>query len=104
MLLKASKDKKCVLVDSVTTVSDIPPEAWAYQLGNRSALAWVLEQHKEKKPKDPVIAASFNNYRLADIKEDLVVLIGKICRVSVETVRITDLMRLKNNVRDEVRT
>ena len=49
-----------------------------------------------------MIAASFNNYRFAKVKEDLVVLIGKICRVSVETVRITDLMRAKNNVRDEV--
>lgn len=97
VLLKASKDKKSVLVDSVTTLSDIPPEAWTYQLGNRSALDWVLEQHKEKKPKDPVIAASFNSYRLDDIKEDLVALIGKVCQVSVDTVKITEAMRLKNN-------
>jgi len=49
-----------------------------------------------------VIAASFNNYRLADIKEDLVALIGKICQVSVETVKITDLMRSKNKAPDGV--
>ncbi len=97
VLLKASKDKKSVLLDSVTTLSDIPGEAWTYHLGNRSALAWVLEQHKEKKPKDPVIAASFNSYRVADIKEDLVALIGKVCQVSVETVKITEAMRAKGN-------
>lgn len=43
VLLKASKEMKSVLIDSVTTLSDIPPEAWTYQLGNRSAPAWVLE-------------------------------------------------------------
>ena len=57
----------------------------------------MLEQHKEKKPRDPVIAASFNTYRLADIKEDLVSLIGKVCQVSVETVKITEAMRAKGN-------
>ena len=93
VLLKASKDKKSVMIDSITTLSGIPPEAWTYQLGNRSALAWALEQHKEKKPKDPVIAASFNTYRLADIKEDLVDLIGKICQLSVDTVKITEAMK-----------
>ncbi len=100
VLLKASKDKKSVHVDSITTLSNVPPEAWTFQLGNRSALAWVLEQHKEKKPKDSIIAASFNNYHLADVKDSLITLIGKICHVSVETVKITNLMTLKNKALD----
>jgi hypothetical protein len=29
-------------------------------LGNRSALEWVLDQYKEKTPKDPTIREKFN--------------------------------------------
>mgnify|MGYP007130765185 CR=1 FL=1 len=32
------------------TLAGVPPEAWAYRLGNRSAIDWVLDQYKEKKP------------------------------------------------------
>jgi len=43
------------VLDSETQLSGVPPEACAYRLGNRSALEWVLDQHKEKTPKDPTI-------------------------------------------------
>jgi len=39
-------------------LTSIPPEAWDYRLGNRSALEWILDQYKEKKPKDPTIRES----------------------------------------------
>ena len=53
----------------------------------------MLDQHKEHKPKDPVIAASFNTYRLAIFKDSVIDLIGRVTRLSVETVRITEEMR-----------
>ena len=71
----------------------MPAEAWRDQLGNRSALDWVLDQHKEKTPKDPTIRARFNTYRFADYKEAVVDLLDRVTTVSVETVRITDAMR-----------
>ncbi len=51
-----------ITLDSETVLSGIPPEAWEYQLGNRSALEWILDQYKEKKPKDPTIRAKFDTY------------------------------------------
>jgi predicted helicase len=66
----------------------VPPEAWEYKLGNRSALEWVLDQYKEKKPRDKTIREKFNTYRFADYKEEVIVLLGKVCKVSVETVGI----------------
>jgi predicted helicase len=42
--------------------------AWDYKLGNRSALEWILDQYKEKKPKDPTIAKLFNTYNLLTTK------------------------------------
>ena len=71
----------------------IPPEAWDYKLGNRCALDWILDQHKEKTPKDPTIREKFNTYRFADYKEKVVDLLMRVTRVSVETVAITQAMR-----------
>ena len=33
---------------------------------------WVLDQYKEKKPKDPTIAAKFTTYKFANYKEHVV--------------------------------
>lgn len=76
-----------------------PADAWRYRLGNRSALEWVLDQYKEKKPRDPTIAAKFNTYRFADYKEDVIELLGRVCAVSVRTVEIVDGMEDVGRVR-----
>ncbi|MFN7285659.1 MAG: type ISP restriction/modification enzyme, partial [Dolichospermum sp.] len=65
-----------------------PKIAWEYMLGNRSALEWILDQYKEKKPKDPTIAEKFNTYRFADYKEQVIDLLMRVCTVSVETMKI----------------
>ena len=62
-------------------------------MGNRCAIDWVLDQHKEKKPKDPTIREKFDTYRFADHKEKVVDLLMRVTTVSVETVRITDAMK-----------
>src|SRR5574338_282273 len=87
-LLKADPAAGRILVDSETTLSGIPPEAWTYRLGNRSALEWVLDQHKEKKPKDPTIREKFDTYRFADHKGRVIDLLARVTRVSVETMAI----------------
>ncbi len=90
--LKADKITGIILLDEVTTLAYIPKEAWNYQLGNRSALEWILDQYKEKKPKDPTIAEKFNTYRFADYKEQVINLLQRVCTVSVETMRIIQQM------------
>ena len=86
--LKADKPAGVITLDQQTKLTGIPPEAWQYRLGRRSALEWVLDQYKEKKIKDPTIAAKFNNYRFADHKEAVVELLGRVCAVSVATMKI----------------
>ncbi|MEK1929257.1 MAG: type ISP restriction/modification enzyme [Pararhizobium sp.] len=39
---------------------EIPGDAWTYRLSNRSGPEWILDQHKEKTPKDPTIREKFN--------------------------------------------
>jgi predicted helicase len=92
-LLKADKDSGRIIIDSETTLSGIPPEAWDYRLGNRSALEWILDQYKEKKPKDPTIRAKFNTYRFADYKDKVIDLLMRVATVSIRTVDILRKMR-----------
>lgn len=86
--LKADKERGLIEIDEFTQLSGIPAAAWDYKLGNRSALEWVLDQYKEKKPSDPTIAELFDNYRFADYKEHVIDLLCRVCTVSVETQRI----------------
>ncbi len=92
-LLRAEPAAGSIALDSETTLRGVPPEAWAYKLGNRSAIDWVLDQHKEKKPKDPTIREKFDTYRFADHKEKVIDLLARVTRVSVETVRIVGEMK-----------
>ncbi len=91
--LKADKDKGIIILDEATSLTGIPAEAWQYELGNRSALEWILDQYKEKKPKDPTIAEKFNTYRFADYKPQVIDLLKRVCTVSVETMKIIDAMK-----------
>ena len=74
-------------------MAGVPPEAWTYRLGNRSALEWILDQYKEKTPKDPTIREKFNTYCFADHKEKVIDLLKRVTRVSVETTNIVVAMR-----------
>lgn len=93
VLLRPDKAKGTVRIDGETTLAGVPPEAWEYQLGNRSGLEWVLEQHKERRPKDPVIAEAHDTYRFAGHKERVIDLIRRVTRVSVDTARIVEEMK-----------
>ncbi|MDV2994272.1 MAG: hypothetical protein N4J56_003926 [Chroococcidiopsis sp. SAG 2025] len=86
--LKAERDRGRIIIDTVTTLEGIPTIVWEYMLGNHSALEWVLEQYKEKKPKDATVAARFHTYRFANYKEQAIALLQRVCTVSVETMRI----------------
>jgi predicted helicase len=90
--LKADREQGTIVLDENTVISDIPKEVWEYKLGNRSALEWILDQYKEKKPSDPTIAEKFNTYKFADYKEHVIDLLKRVCTVSVETVKIVKEM------------
>ena len=92
VILKADKQKGLIYLDESTTLAGLPEDAWRYQLGSRSALEWVLDQYKEKKPRDPTIREKFNTYRFADHKEHVIDLLKRVCTVSVKTMEIVDSM------------
>ncbi len=91
--LRSDRKAGTVAVDSVTKLSGIPTEAWDYTLAGRPAIDWVLDQHKELAPKDPVVKALFNTYRLADYKEAMIDTLSRVVTVSVKTLQIISQMR-----------
>ena len=90
--LKADKTTGQIILDENTELTGIPTIAWDYKLGNRSALEWILDQYKEKKPKDPTIREKFNTYKFADYKEHVIDLLQRVCTVSIQTMEIIQQM------------
>jgi len=90
--LKADKEKGEIILDEQTTLKNIPAAAWDYKLGNRSALEWILDQYKEKKPRDETIREKFNTYKFEDYKEEVIELLQRVCTVSVKTMEIVGEM------------
>lgn len=92
-ILKADRVRSLVWIDETTYLKNIPEEAWQYRLGVRSALEWVLEHHSERKLRDKTVKKAveqgiFTTYSFDNQKEQLIELLRKVCRVSVETVEI----------------
>jgi predicted helicase len=97
--LRADKIAGSIILDTETQLNAIPKTAWDYRLGNRSALEWILDQHREKKPKDPTVREHFNTYRFADHKEKVIELLTRVTRVSVETMKIVAAMKAQTELR-----
>lgn len=92
-VLRADPAAGRIVLDSETVLAGVPAKAWDYKLGNRSAIDWVLDQHKEKTPRDPTIREKFNTYRFADYKDKAIDLLARVTTVSVETMKIVAAMR-----------
>lgn len=93
-MLRSDPASGSIALDSETTLRNIPLEAWAYKLGNRCAIDWVLDQYKEKKPKDLTIRENFDNYRFSDHKDKVIDLLMRVTTVSVETGKVIQAMKM----------
>ena len=85
--MKLSKDKKQIRYNDFLTLDGIPPKAFEYRLGNRSALEWVIDQYRVKTDRRSGIESDPNR---ADDEQYIVRLIGKVITVSLETVEIVE--------------
>lgn len=85
--MKLSKDKATLRVNASLALVGIPPAAFDYRLGNRSALEWVVDQYQVHTDKRSGITSDPNR---PDDEQYIVRLVGQVVRVSVETVRIVN--------------
>ncbi|MDX2181830.1 MAG: type ISP restriction/modification enzyme [Bryobacteraceae bacterium] len=82
--MRLSRDKSEVQVNGALKLGGIPEKAYAYRLGSRSAIEWVIDQYRVTTNSD----GSLSDPNRADDPEYIVRLIGQVVRVSVETVEI----------------
>ena len=83
--MKLSKDKTQLIYNDFLMLDGIPPDVYAYRLGNRSALEWVVDQYRVKTDKRSGIV---NDPNRADQPQYIVDLIGRVITVSLKTVEI----------------
>lgn len=83
--MKLTKEGDAVIYNDWLTLHGLPPEAHEYRLGNRSALAWVIDQYRVDRDADGEILSDPNP---PDDEEAIVRLIGQVVTVSVETMKL----------------
>lgn len=91
---KSVNDVTTMIYNNSVTIRDIPVEADEYMLGSRSALAWIIDRYQVKKDKASGIVNDPNDW--ADEVGNpryIVVLVAKVTRVAVETVRIVEALK-----------
>jgi len=74
-----------IQVNPTLTITNIPPEASAYRLGNRSALEWIIDQYQVKTDKRSGITSDPNTY--SEDERYIIELVERVVTVSVETVK-----------------
>ena len=99
--MRLSKDKTRLQYNDFLTLDGIPPETYDYQLGNRSALEWIIDQYRVKTDRRSGIS---NDPNRGDEPQYIVKLISKVITVSLETVKIVkelpelDVQRSKKHI------
>jgi predicted helicase len=76
-----------LVVNRAVTLRGIPPEASEYRVGARTALEWVVDQHRVRSDRRSGIADDPND---PENPRAIVDLVARVVRVSVETVRIVE--------------
>jgi predicted helicase len=86
-------DRSTVVYNSRITVSGIPDEVHEYVLGSRSGVAWVMERYRVRTDKASGIGQRPNDWaREVGDPRYILDLLGRVVRVSVDTVRIVDAL------------
>ena len=85
--MKLSKDKTQLKYNDFLTIDGIPTEAYAYRLGNRSALEWVVDQYRVKVDRRSGIVSDPNR---ESEPQYIVDLIASVITVSLRTTEIVD--------------
>ena len=85
--MKLSRDKTQLTYNDFLTLDGIPPEAFDYRLGTRSALEWVVDQYRVKTDKRSGIV---NDPNREDQPRYIVDLIRRVITLSLKTVEIIE--------------
>lgn len=91
---KLVPDTTAIVYNKQLTIRGIPESAELYQLGSRSALAWIIDRYQVKKDKASGIVNDPNDWAdEVDNPRYIADLIAKVTRVAVETVEIVESLQ-----------
>ena len=85
--MKLTTDKTALIYSKGLTLEGIPQECFAYRLGNRSALEWIIDQYQASTDKRSGIESDPNR---ADDPGYIVRLIKQVVTVSMKTVELVN--------------
>jgi predicted helicase len=83
--MRLSKDKTAVVYNDFLTLAGVPEAAFAYRLGNRSALEWVIDQYQVS---TDARSGIINDPNRGDEPDYIVKLVGRVITVSLETQKL----------------
>ncbi|WP_405190454.1 DEAD/DEAH box helicase [Streptomyces anulatus] len=81
-------DRSTIIYNGRVTLSNIPEEAYRYQIGARSAIEWIIDRYQVKVDKASGIVNDPNDW--SDDPRYIVDLLRRIVTVSLETMKIVD--------------
>ncbi|WP_425979987.1 DEAD/DEAH box helicase [Streptomyces albidoflavus] len=87
---KGERDKSTIIYNSRVTLSNIPEEAYRYQLGARSAIEWIIDRYYVTTDKPSGIVKDPNDW--SDDPRYIIDLLKRIVTVSLETMKIVDAL------------
>ncbi|WP_330251412.1 DEAD/DEAH box helicase family protein [Nocardia sp. NBC_00565] len=85
---KGKQDRSTIVYNSRVTLTNIPEEAYRYQLGARSAIEWIIDRYQIKVDKESEIVNDPNDW--SDDPRYIIDLIRRIVTVSLETMKVVD--------------
>ncbi len=89
MRIEERGGERVIRYNGALTLSGIPSEAWEYEVNGRSALGWIVERYRDEVDVKSGLRNDCNAWgRERGDARYVVGLIGRVVRVSVETVRI----------------
>ncbi|MEU8272120.1 type ISP restriction/modification enzyme [Sphaerisporangium sp. NPDC049002] len=81
-------DRSTIIYNNRVILTNIPEEAYRYQLGARSAIEWIIDRYQVKVDKDSGIINDPNDW--SDDPRYIIDLLKRIVTVSLETMKIVD--------------
>ncbi|MFI1013931.1 DEAD/DEAH box helicase [Streptomyces sp. NPDC020965] len=88
--IKGQADRSTIIYNNRIKMTNIPEEAYRYQLGARSAIEWIIERYQVKVDKASEIVNDPNDW--SDDPRYIIDLLKRIVTVSLETMKIVDAL------------
>lgn len=86
--VKGQQDRTTIVYNTRVTLTNVPEEAYRYQLGARSAIEWIIDRYQVTVDKPSGITKDPNDW--SDDPRYIIDLLKRVVTVSVETVKVVD--------------